>query len=178
MRIVRMFFCGVVCGAAIFSLLCLFSVPMANAQSLEFNGGAKVKASFVETLTAAKVGEGGKLFVRIETDGDPSDCGGLQYAIWEVGEDCDLNWIGWVDTCNSNETTALGYLRFENVRKAGETIRCYFNGVVGNKALKSLGGYCWAEEEDGVDFDTLISSKFKFQAKEMNIEKKLGCTPQ
>lgn len=178
MRRVRMFFCGVVCGVAIFSLLCIFSVPMANAQSLEFYGEAKVKASLVDTLTAAKGNEGAKFFVRIETYRVRSACGGWEYAIWEVGDDCELNnYIGSVDTCNARETTAWGWLEFENVRKQGETIICYFNGVAANKQLKSLGGYCWAEAE-GVFFDTLISSKFKFQAKEKNIAKKLGCTPK
>jgi len=170
-----MFFYGVVCGVAILSLLCIFSVPMANAQRLEFDGEAKAKGSFVETLTAAKVKVGGKFFVRIVEVARPSTCGGIQYEISEVQDDCDLRPLGWVDTCGANEATAWGYLEFGDVPNAGQTVFCFFNGVVGDKKLKSLGFSCWVD--DGGPFNIMLGSKFKLQAKEKDITKKLDCTP-
>ena len=175
MGIFRTFFGGVVCGVAILSLLCIFSVPMANAQKLEFDGEAKAKGTLVETLTAAKVKAGGKFYVRIAEVARPSTCGGIQYEISEVEDDCDLRPLGWVDTCGANETTAWGRLEFEDVPNAGQTIICFFNGVVGNKNLNSKGFSCWVD--DGGPFNIMLGSKFKFQAKEKNIAKKLDCTP-
>ena len=161
------------CGVAILSLLCIFSVPMANAQKLEFDGEAKAKGAFFETLTAAKVTAAGKFFVRIEQVARPSTCEGIGYDISEVEDDCGLRPLGWIDTCGDDETTAWGRLEFEDVPNTGQTIICFFNGVVGNKKLKSKGFSCWVE--DGDSSTVMLGSKFKLQAKEKDITKKLDC---
>ena len=175
MGIFRTFFGGVVCGVAILSLLCIFSVPMADAQRLQFDGEAKAQGTLVETLTAAKVKAGGKFYVRIVQVAQPSTCGGIQYEISEVEDDCDLRPLGWVDTCGANEATAWGRLEFENVPNDGQTVFCFFNGVVGDKKLKSLGASCWVD--DGGPFKVMIGSKFKLQTKEKDLSKNLDCTP-
>ena len=104
MRIVRMFICGV----AILSLLCIFSLSMANAQGrLEFDGEAKLMVTLVETLTTKKVVELEKFYIRFKYWDDPSGCEAIEYDIYAVDKNtCKLTPIGWVYTCGGRERTA------------------------------------------------------------------------
>lgn len=171
----------VLCGMAILSLLFAFGLPVAHAQDFEIEGQAQFKAKMY-THDVQLVQAKGKGYVAfVHNPFFDSDCDGLgfDYDVWfidnpnAVGQDCDLYWLGYIDTC-SGEASAVGFIAVEDPEGSGDTALCYFNGPVKNlKTFGSKGGEC--DLYNGGNWIG-ISKTAGFKIKQKDLTKKVKCT--